>query len=301
MNKWFDDKFESKKIRKYTRKRMRRPSNFENFYRKLSITNWLIIINFMIYIIFLITSSIYGQELALNFFALTPNTFFLGTIWPLFTSIFSHVWLPHLLFNMISLFFIGNFVEKIIGRNRYLLFYIVSGLFAGLFYVVLSFFFGGSIIGARIFGDPSIPSLGASGAIFGIAGLLAVLTPRLKVFLIAGPIIALITQAVLSPFIADPIMQILNLLIYVYIFFSIFSIFSFNPQIRRFAIPVGMPFWVLPLIAIVPLIVIGLFVVLPIGNMAHLGGLIAGLAFGWFLKSRYPKKTTMIGKYFSRK
>ena len=77
-----------------------------------------------------------------------------------------------------------NFLEKIIGRKKFFWFYIFSGIFAGVFYSVLSFYFGITDLGARIFVDPSVYSVGASGAIFGIAGLLAILTPRMKVYLI---------------------------------------------------------------------------------------------------------------------
>jgi len=75
--------------------------------------------------------------------------------------------------------------------------------------------------------------------------------------------------------------------------------FSFNPRLRRFAIPLGMPFWVLPIVAIVPLVIVGLFVQLPIGNTAHFGGLIAGLFYGNYLKNKYRNKTAMIRRRFS--
>jgi len=39
---------------------------------------------------------------------------------------------------------------------------------------------------------------------------------------------------------------------------------------------------------------------LPIGNTAHLGGLLIGVSYGYFLKKKYPKKTEMISKYFSQ-
>jgi membrane associated rhomboid family serine protease len=37
----------------------------------------------------------------------------------------------------------------------------------------------------------------------------------------------------------------------------------------------------------------------PIGNIAHLGGLILGVAYGFYLKNKYPHKTKMIARYFS--
>jgi len=311
MVKWFNDKLEKRNLRKYTNKRLNENRSFNKISRKLSITNWLIIINVIFYILLYLffpiqTDVIDGQVVSIvNLFvedniALKPNSFFSGSYWTLFTSMFSHIFLYHLFFNMISLFFIGNFLEKIIGRKKYLWFYLASGIFAGLFFAILSFYFGNSILGAKIFVNPAIPSVGASGAIFGIAGLLAILTPNMKVYLIAGPIFAIILQAALGPFIQNPqLSSLLNIIITFYIFFAIFSMFSFNPKIRRFSFPLRMSFWVLPIIAIVPLVIVGLFVPLPIGNMAHLGGLIAGFAYGYYLKTKYKRKTAMIEQYFS--
>jgi len=308
MEKWFNNKLERSNLRKHTLRHLKGDGfvdNFGNsvnrFYRRFSVTNWLIIMNIVVYL-FILLVKIFGvlsEEQVLNIFALQANALFSGSVWTLLTSMFTHIWLPHLFFNIISLFFIGNFLEKIIGRKKFFWFYLGSGLFAGFFYSVLSFYFGVSEIGAKIFVSPSIYSVGASGAIFGIAGLLAILTPKMKVYLIAGPIFAIIVQSILSSiFGSSQIMSLVNLLITVYIFFSIFAMFSFNSSLRKLAIPLGMSFWILPIIAIVPLVVIGLFVDLPIGNTAHFGGLLAGLSYGYYLKKKYKRKTAMIQKYF---
>lgn len=305
MEKWFDSKLEKSNLRRHTIRRIRggKPFGFtNNFFRKLSITNWLIILNVVIYLLVIILIALGVNELTvLSVFALQANGFFSGAFWTLLSSMFTHIWLPHLFFNMISLFFVGNFLEKIIGRKRFLWFYVISGLFAGFFYAILSFYFGVTELGARIFIDPNAHSVGASGAIFGIAGLLSILTPMMKVYLIAGPIIAIIIQSFLSILFPNAAsLGIINFLVTFYIFFSIFSIFSFNPIIRRLSIPIRMHFWLLPLIAIIPLIIIGLFIQLPIGNTAHLGGLIAGLTYGQYLKKKYRKKINFISKYFNR-
>ncbi len=316
MEKWFNNNLERSNVRKHTLRHLKGDSFVDNFgksvnkfYRKFSVTNWLIIMNIVVFL-FIVLVKVFGvlsEEQVLNIFALQASAFFSGSVWTLLTSMFTHIWLPHLFFNIISLFFIGNFLEKIIGRKKFFWFYLGSGLFAGLFYVTLSYFFGGFCIaeffggclGSRIFIDPSILAVGASGAIFGIAGLLAILTPKMKVYLIAGPIFAIIIQSVLSSiFDSGAVMSLVNLLIMVYIFFSIFAMFSFNSNMRRLAIPLGMSFWILPIVAIVPLVVIGLFVDLPIGNTAHFGGLLAGLGYGYYLKKKYKRKTAMIQKYF---
>jgi len=300
-DKWFEDKFEKNNLRKYTSRRLNENKSINKLIRKFSITNWLIIINIIVYLL-IVTLKIsgYSEDKIFNIFALQANALFSGAYWTILTSMFTHIWLPHLFFNMISLFFIGSFLEKLIGRKKMLGVYMLSGLFAGIFYATLSFYFGNSELGARLFVNPSTYSVGASGAIFGVAGLLAILTPKMRVYLIAGPILALILQSILQAAIPDsPILGLINFAVMFYIFFAIFTMFSFNPKTRKLSLPLAMPFWVLPIVAIVPLVIVGLFVDLPIGNTAHLGGLLAGLAYGKYLKDKYKKKTAMISKRFS--
>jgi membrane associated rhomboid family serine protease len=79
----------------------------------------------------------------------------------------------------------------------------------------------------------------------------------------------------------------------------IFSIFSFSPSFRRFSMPLEVRMWLLPIVAIVPLVVLGYFFPLPIGNSAHIGGLLAGLAYGFYLRRRFPQKTMMIRRHFT--
>jgi len=74
--------------------------------------------------------------------------------------------------------------------------------------------------------------------------------------------------------------------------------FSFNSSMRKIAVPIELQMWLLPIIAIVPLVTIGFFVNLPIGNSAHIGGLIVGLLYGFYLKQKYPNKTRMISRHF---
>jgi len=306
VEKWFEDKFERRNL-SYIKKR----APYENKYvygpasKRLSITNWLIIINILVYLvlIFLKASKVLSEAQILNFFALKASSLFSGNLIPLLTSMFTHLWLPHLFFNIISLFFIGNFLERIIGRKKFLGFYLISGLFAGFFYSILSYFFGTAGLGAKIFINPDVYSVGASGAIFGLAGLLAILTPFMKVYLIIGPIIALIISIILGNYaslgiITNEILTLMNFVIMFYIFLSIFSIFSYNKYFRKIALPIEMNFWILPIVAIAPLIIIGLFVELPIGNTAHLGGIISGLIYGIYLKNKYKRKTELISKVF---
>lgn len=301
IKKWFNEKFEKRNLAGYTKRRLNENNLSNKLFRKFSVTNWIIILNvfFYIFIVFLKITNI-PEEKILTIFGLQAQAFFNGSYWTILTSMFTHIWLPHLFFNMISLFFIGNFLEKLIGRKKMLWFYLISGLFAGLFYSLLSFYFGNTELGAKLFVSPETYSVGASGAIFGIAGLLAILTPKMKVYLIAGPIIALIIQSLIHTAINETsILSLLDFIIMVYIFLSIFAMFSFNSKMRQLAVPLAMPFWILPIVAIVPLVIVGLFINLPIGNTAHFGGLIAGLIYGKYLKNKYKNKTELINRKFS--
>jgi len=78
-----------------------------------------------------------------------------GDWWRLITAAFLHYGPLHLLMNMVALFWFGSLLEQRIGSGRYLLLYLVSGL-------------AGSA-GALLF-DPTRPTVGASGAIFGVLG-----------------------------------------------------------------------------------------------------------------------------------
>ena len=86
----------------------------------------------------------------------------------LFTSMFLHGGLLHIAGNMLYLWIFGNNIEEAMGRARYLIFYVVSGLGASL---------------THILSNPTsvIPTIGASGAISGVLGAYLLLYPRARV------------------------------------------------------------------------------------------------------------------------
>jgi len=90
----------------------------------------------------------------------TPAGVAHGEWWRLFTSMFLHANILHIAMNMYSLYYVGTILEHVIGRWRFLLLYLVSGV-AGA-------------AGALIW-TPNQPTVGASGAIFGVLGALFVL------------------------------------------------------------------------------------------------------------------------------
>ncbi len=272
------------------------------------VVNWLIVANILFFVLTIFIGIFSGlpvngdyENSTFRFLALQPSHLFNdGYFWTLLTSMFMHAGFIHLFVNMLSLYFIGCFLEMIIGKKRFFWLYMLSGIFAGLFFALLSFYFGNSIVGRAIFSDPHTYAVGASGAIFAIAGVLAVLTPKNKVYLIAGPLIAIIIESILWIFIKNPTaLGVIDFIINLYVLIAIFSLLSFSYRLRKISLPIKMPFWMIPLAAIVPLVVIGFFVELPIGNMAHLGGFIFGAIYGCYLRLKYKKKTKMLSEQFS--
>lgn len=93
-----------------------------------------------------------------------------GEWWRLFTSMFLHYGPIHLLFNMLALWWFGAAVENVLGRGRYLLLYLVSGLAGSAGALIMS---------------PNALTVGASGAIFGILGAAFVLE-RQRTYVLGG-------------------------------------------------------------------------------------------------------------------
>jgi len=211
----------------------------KSIFGSLSVNTGIILVNVVLFILFLILMS--TKLLSIDFIALQPANIFAGQyIWTFLTSMFMHGGVFHLFVNMLSLFFIGSLVEKILGQKRYLGFYLISGLFAGLFFVLFSLVFPA---------DFNAYAVGASGALFGLVGILVLLTPNLPVYVMFIPI----------------------------------------PIKMKYAAP-GL---------LIVLWIISATTSLGIGNTAHLGGLLCGLAYGLYLRTKYPNKIREIQKHFS--
>jgi membrane associated rhomboid family serine protease len=87
----------------------------------------------------------------------------------LLTSMFMHGSIMHLVGNMMFLWIFGDNLEDALGTSMYLLFYLASGVGAGLIHVASTYFFGG---------NPLVPCLGASGAISGVLAGYLMLFPH---------------------------------------------------------------------------------------------------------------------------
>lgn len=96
--------------------------------------------------------------------------------WRFVTPMFVHINLPHLLVNMYSLWIVGPYVEKLYGSAKFLFFWVVTGI-VGVVASYLTVIEGGTpvgILGRFLIRTEDVPSAGASGALFGLVGVLFV-------------------------------------------------------------------------------------------------------------------------------
>lgn len=123
---------------------------------------------------------------------------------------------------MLTLYFFGSFLIRLVGDRWFWIIYLGGGLLGGVFFVALE---------TLMNPDSLALAIGASGAIFALAGTLVILAPRLRVFI--------------------------------------------------FPIPVPIPLWIA---------VIGGFLLMSfspnVAWQAHLGGLLFGMAAGYFIQRR---------------
>ena len=241
-------------FRRHGAQQRQQPSGF---FSRWSITWILIFINVVLFFLFWIVIKIFPSFFELA--AVQPMNVLSGkNVWTVFTSMFMHAGFFHLFVNMFSLFFLGGLAERIIGRRRFFWFYLIAGLAGSLFFVFGAF--AGQFIprGDYLFGGIEDYAVGASGAIFGLLGILAILLPRKEIYLIVGPLIVIILQFFIGHFV-PAISGTIDIIASVLIFLMIFSIFSFNSFFRKLALPLRLPFWLAPIVAIVPLFAIGFF------------------------------------------
>ncbi len=120
----------------------------------------------------------------IQIFGLIPSAFTRGLrIWQPFTYIFLHGGLFHLLINMLMLWMFGRELELLWGKKRFLNYFFICGVGAGLIEVLIKTV-------PVFFGKPlsDVPTIGASGAIFGILIANAVLFPDRRIWLIPLPV-----------------------------------------------------------------------------------------------------------------
>ena len=122
---------------------------------------WTIIgINFLLFIITIISSNVF------YLLGLVPAA--LGERpWTIVTNMFVHASFWHIFGNMITLYFFGTFLSRLVGQSKFLLVYFGGGILGNILYILL--------------GEPFSIVVGASGAIFALAGALVMMMPNLRV------------------------------------------------------------------------------------------------------------------------
>ena len=118
-----------------------------------------------------------GQRVEMPGLQPTPIPVYLTLI----TSMFMHAGLAHIFGNMLFLWIFGDNIEDRLGHVRYLIFYLVCGVLAGLSHVLATVAFAAGDRASLL-----VPSLGASGAISAVLGAYILLFPTNRVIVLLG-------------------------------------------------------------------------------------------------------------------
>jgi len=133
----------------------------------LNVLWFLIALNVLIFVMTLVRPEI------IYFLGLTP-ALLPKQPWTIIASMFVHGGFAHILFNMISLYFLGSFVIRATGERTFLAVFFLGGLAGNILFALLA--------------NPFSTGIGASGAVFALAGALAIIVPRVPVFIFFIPI-----------------------------------------------------------------------------------------------------------------
>lgn len=139
----------------------------------LNVLWFLIALNVLVFIITLLRPEAVISLLGLNTAQLQDHP------WTIITSMFVHdpVYWIHILFNMIALYFLGSFLIRAVGDRNFLVVFFLGGLAGNLLFMLYAHLI-----------DSPLRGYGASGAIFALAGALAVMVPRVPVIIFPIPI-----------------------------------------------------------------------------------------------------------------
>jgi membrane associated rhomboid family serine protease len=129
---------------------------------------WLLIaINLILFMVTLI-----NQDL-IPLLGLQPASF-LDRPWTIVTNLFIHGSIWHILANMITLYFFGSYIYRLLGTKKFLIVYFAGGILGNILYLLLAT-------------SQYAIAVGASGAIFALGGVLTAMRPRLRVFVFPVP------------------------------------------------------------------------------------------------------------------
>lgn len=137
--------------------------------------NWvpkIIIINVVVYFL----QQTFNNQLIVYYFGLTPVLVFgKGFVWQICSYMFLHGGMFHIFLNMYALLLFGSHIEHAWGSKKFLAYYFFTGIGAGLLILVINMAIGGAAA--------SIPTIGASGAVFGLLLAFGMLFPDVEILL----------------------------------------------------------------------------------------------------------------------
>ena len=136
-------------------------------------------INIIIVNAILFLATLINQDFMIRTFAMFPPESPLFRWWQIITHMFMHGGFWHILFNMYTLFIFGMVVERTIGTKKFLVYYFLCGLGAAALHIGVQ-----SLSGASLY----VPTLGASGAVYGVLLAYAYLFPDNKLTLLFPPV-----------------------------------------------------------------------------------------------------------------
>jgi membrane associated rhomboid family serine protease len=123
----------------------------------------LILVNLLVFLVTTFSKSVYVQlGLIPDMVAQKP--------WTLLTSMFVHYDIWHILFNMVALYFFGRVLLSFVGNTRFLLVYFIGGIIGNAVFLLLNL-------------SSPVILVGASGAVYAIAGSLVIMVPNMRVSL----------------------------------------------------------------------------------------------------------------------
>ena len=137
-----------------------RNEDWRTYLKRYPLTSLFIILNVAIFLLMTLSGGSTNPNTLVRFGAYYKPLIWEGEIYRLFAPIFLHIGWEHLLFNCFAILVFAPGLEIMLGKIRYLILYLGSGV-AGF---ILTFFFSSAMLAA-----------GASGAIFGVYGMFAYL------------------------------------------------------------------------------------------------------------------------------
>jgi membrane associated rhomboid family serine protease len=138
-------------------------------YRYDNVTLFLIGINILVFL----CQQIFADRYLSEYLAMIPLAVMSGWVWQFVTYMFAHGGISHLLFNMLALFIFGTQVERRMGSREFLLYYLITGVLAGVFSFFVYVFTGAYVV--RL--------VGASGAIFAVQLAYAAFFPNAVLYI----------------------------------------------------------------------------------------------------------------------